>query len=445
MAVQEGSLVCGLNGRRYKLEKEIGAGGEGRVYRIAGQDLVGKIYKKAAPEVEGKIRYMVQHPIEDLRDSKGKVILSLAWPQDILCDDHGAFIGYTMPFIQNGVEICTVARGCDMDKAKAMFPDYNWMFNLRVALNLAKAVAYLHARNCIVGDLNCKNIMVSPGGLITMLDNDSFDLLDTVSGMHFRCCAGTQDYLAPELQGRNLRSAGAVFSKNSDNFALAIHIFQLLMNNFHPFTGKNLVVIKDSTSDNPRLDHLVNGKCPFIHNYADLTVPIGAPYLNEMVSKQLVNDFYRTFNYDASNILERASQRTTAAQWVTDLQQFMNQFYTPGLAYRCRNSARHFYLRQLGKCGLCAADARLASFRKSHAASASAAKPAAASSKPAAAAPVSPPKPAPAKTPAPQSPPTAPAQQQNSGSTNDQNDSCLGMIIFWGIVAFIIFLIANNA
>ena len=42
MAVQEGSTVCGLNGRRYTLEKEIGAGGEGRVYRIAGQKLVGK-------------------------------------------------------------------------------------------------------------------------------------------------------------------------------------------------------------------------------------------------------------------------------------------------------------------------------------------------------------------------------------------------------------------
>ena len=445
MAVQEGSTVCGLNGRRYMLEKEIGAGGEGRVYRIAGQNLVGKIYKKAEPEVEGKIRYMVQHPIADLHDSKGNVILALAWPQDILCDDHGAFIGYTMPFIKNGVEICTIARGCDMPKAQALFPDYSWMFNLQVALNLAKAVAYLHSRNCIVGDLNCKNIMVSPGGLITMLDNDSFDLLDSTSGMHFRCCAGTQDYLAPELQGRNLRSPSAVFSVHSDNFALAIHIFQLLMNNFHPFTGKNLVVIRDSTSTNQRLDHLVNGKCPFIHNYADLTVPIGAPYLNEMVSQPLVKDFYRTFNYDASNIQERARERTTAAQWVTDLQQFMNQFYTPGQAYRCRNSTRHFYLRQLGKCGLCAADARLASFRKSHAASASAAKPAAASSKPAAAAPVSPPKPAPAKTPAPQSPPTAPAQQQNSGSTNDQNDSCLGMIIFWGIVAFIIFLIANNA
>lgn len=369
MAIQENSVVSGRNGQRYTLGAEIGAGGEGRVFKISGQNLVGKIYKKVDPEVEKKIRYMVQHPIADLRDSSGKTILALAWPQDILCDDRGVFIGYTMPFIQNGVEICTVARGCDMPKAKTMFPNYDWMFNLQVAINLSKAVAYLHSKNCIVGDLNCKNIMVSPGGLITMLDNDSFDMVDAVSGIHFRCCAGTQDYLAPELQGRNLRSAGAVFSVHSDNFALAIHIFQLLMNNYHPFTGKNLVVIQNSTSVNQRLDHLVNGKCPFIHTYSDLTVPIGAPYLNEMVTPQLVQDFYRTFNYNAGNIPQRMKLRTTAAQWVTDLQQFMDQLYTPGQAYRCRKNQKHYFLRQAGKCGLCAAEERLTNFRNRQAAS----------------------------------------------------------------------------
>lgn len=80
MAIQENSVVSGRNGYRYRLEKEIGAGGEGRVFKISGQNLVGKIYKKVELEVEKKIRYMVQHPIADLRDSTGKVILALAWP-----------------------------------------------------------------------------------------------------------------------------------------------------------------------------------------------------------------------------------------------------------------------------------------------------------------------------------------------------------------------------
>ena len=61
MAIQEDSLVCGRNGYRYRLEKEIGAGGEGRVYRIAGENLVAKIYKKAEPEVEKKIKLIPLH------------------------------------------------------------------------------------------------------------------------------------------------------------------------------------------------------------------------------------------------------------------------------------------------------------------------------------------------------------------------------------------------
>ena len=423
MAIQENSVVSGRNGQRYTLGAEIGAGGEGRVFKISGQNLVGKIYKKVDPEVERKIRYMVQHPIADLRDSSGKTILALAWPQDILCDDRGVFIGYTMPFIQNGVEICTVARGCDMPKAKTMFPNYDWMFNLQVAINLSKAVAYLHSKNCIVGDLNCKNIMVSPDGLITMLDNDSFDMVDAVSGIHFRCCAGTQDYLAPELQGRNLRSAGAVFSVHSDNFALAIHIFQLLMNNYHPFTGKNLVVIQNSTSVNQRLDHLVNGKCPFIHNYSDLTVPIGAPYLNEMVTPQLVQDFYRTFDYNAGNIQQRMNQRTTAAQWVTDLQQFMNQFYTPGLAYRCRINQKHYYLRQAGKCGLCAAEERLTIFRNRQAAH---------------------PVPPPSTPPKPPTPPTT-TQQTTAQPAKSSNSSfgCMGWLVILVVIIWIILSVGD--
>lgn len=433
MAIQGNSLVCGRNGYRYRLEKEIGAGGEGRVYRIAGENLVAKIYKKVEPEVEQKIRFLVNNPIADLY-AGGKRILALAWPKDILCDDQGNFIGYTMPFIQNGVEICTVARGCDMPKAKVMFPDYDWLFGLQVAINLSKAVEYLHAHACIIGDLNCKNIMVSPDGCITLLDNDSFDMRDPATGAHYRCCAGTQDYLAPELQGRNLRSPNASFTPQSDDFALAIHIFQLLMNNYHPFTGKNLVVIQNSTSVNQRLDHLVNGKCPFLHTYSDLTVPVGAPYLPEVVSEQLRMDFYRTFDYNAANISQRVYQRTTAAQWAADLQQFWNRFYTPGQAYQCPKDRTHFYLQEHGRCGLCAAQERLTSFRNSQAPK-NATKP---TPPPSAAA-----RPAPTPPPKPQQTQAAPKTTQPPANSGKKQDSgCMGCLVLLALPILIIVLVS---
>ncbi|MDY4138664.1 MAG: hypothetical protein SOY30_04915, partial [Eubacteriales bacterium] len=130
---------------------------------------------------------------------------------------------------------------------------------------------------------------------------------------------------------------------------------------------------------------------------------------------------------------------------------FMNQFYTPGQAYRCRNSARHFYLRHFGKCGLCAADARLASFRKAQTAKAAAAKPAAASvgtsSGHAYTTPPTPPRPtaAPQSPPKPPTPPSAaPAQQKKSGSPAEDNANFGCGLLVLGFIVGIILLMSRG-
>lgn len=360
MQIGENTSLRGRSGLIYTLGKEVGAGGEGHVYQIQNQRLVAKIYNKVEGDIEKKITYMVNHPISNVRDDSGKEIMALAWPLDILRDSSGAFVGYIMPFIEKGVDIYNIARGCDTAEAKAMFPKYTWEYNLVTAINLARAVAHLHAYGCIIGDMNSKNIKVGAGCCIILLDNDSFELHDASTGDYFKCTAGTQEYLAPELQGVHLRDKNVRFTKESDCFSLAIHIFQLLMGNYHPFTGKNLVELQNSSAVNQQLDNIQNGRCPFVRQVPNLAIPVAAPYLEEMVSPQLVADFKRTFTYDARTLLTQAKQRVSADEWFRDLFQFWREPRT-----QCGRDHTHYYPTSMGRCGLCAAQARYEAYKRS--------------------------------------------------------------------------------
>lgn len=425
MNIAENTTLRSKKNKSYTLGKEIGAGGEGRVFEIPGQWLVAKIYKKVVGDIEEKITYMVDHPVSNLKDSDGDPYMKLAWPQDVLYDNTGAFVGYIMPFIEQGVGIFNIARGCDSPASKTMFPRYTRVHNVVAATNLARAVAHLHAHGYIIGDMNSQNILVGPKCCVIILDNDSFDITDSRTGSHYKCTAGTQEYLAPELQGRNLRDERARFTKESDNFSLAIHIFQLLMNNFHPFTGKNLVVNRDS-SVNEQLENIQKGLCPFVRDIPNLAIPVAAPYLVEMVPPKLVGDFCQTFIYDETNVLTKAHQRVTAQQWVNDLSGFLQQLAPGAERVQCANDPTHIYISSLGKCGLCAAEERYKAYIN---------KP---RPKP------QPPRPQPVPQPVPQ-PQSQPNPQPQTGSTTNYNQYKSkmdpGLKIFLWIVAVSIVLL----
>lgn len=426
MNIGENTTLRSKKRKNYTLGREIGAGGEGRVFEIPGQWLVAKIYKKVVGDIEKKITYMVDHPVNNLKDADGDPYMKLAWPQDILYDDTGAFVGYIMPFIEQGVGIFNIARGCDSPASKTMFPRYTRIHNVVAATNLARAVAHLHAHGYIIGDMNSQNILVGPKCCIIILDNDSFDITDPQTGSHYKCTAGTQEYLAPELQGRNLRDERARFTKESDNFSLAIHIFQLLMNNFHPFTGKNLAVNRDS-SVNEQLENIQKGLCPFVRDIPNLAIPVAAPYLVEMVPPRLTANFSKTFTYDETNVLSMARQRVTAQQWVNDLSAFLQQL-APGVErVQCPNDPTHIYISSLGKCGLCAAKKRYDDYIN---------KP---RPKP------QPPRPQPQPAPQPVPQPQPKPQPQTGGSTNyNQYKSKMdpGLKIFlWMMAACVVLLL----
>ena len=51
--------ICSLSGMKYHLGTQLGSGGEGIVYRIEGEKLAAKIYKKPDQKIAQKIHYML--------------------------------------------------------------------------------------------------------------------------------------------------------------------------------------------------------------------------------------------------------------------------------------------------------------------------------------------------------------------------------------------------
>lgn len=349
------SYVSGISGQTYFLEKEIGNGGEGNVFTIRGSQIVAKIYKSPSSLQHQKLLYMMYHHIPNLYDASGTRILTLAWPSDVLFDAAGQFIGYTMPLIDTGIEVFEICRGCTSTQAKKLFPHYSWALNITVAHNLAIAVDYLHSQHCIIGDMNCKNIFVNTDGTISILDADSFDLTDYQSNVHFKCCAATEDYLSPELQGRNLRAESSKFTTYSDYFALAIHIFQLLISNYHPFNCRQLSDNNHFSGSNLRLRQIRAGKSPFINRYPDVDIPLGAPMLAEVVPHYIQEDFVQTFNYTEQTIYHCITSRTTARKWAEDLSHLLWECTSPNGLIPCGD---HYYLSSIGQCGICNAQSR---------------------------------------------------------------------------------------
>ena len=353
----ENAQVFGMTGQTYRLGKTIGSGGEGTVFDVPGKPLVVKIYNQPKPELEKKLYYMVMHPVPSLTDQYGSPILCLAWPRDLIFLPGEGFSGYVMPKMENCIEVFEVARCCASPRAKRLFPNYTWELNVKVARNLALSVHHLHSSGYVIGDLNDKNVLVRKDGGVCILDIDSFDFSDINTGVHYKCAVGLPDYLAPELQGKHLREETARFSEATDDFALAIHIFQLLMDNYHPFTCRRLIRTQDSSTVNQRLQQIVSGICPYIHSHPGYEIPLGAPTMAEILPENLRSDFVQTLDYTAATALARASERTPARKWAEDLNALLKTCENGGLV-RCARDSSHFYLREKGSCGLCAARQR---------------------------------------------------------------------------------------
>jgi serine/threonine protein kinase len=106
-------------------------------------------------------------------------------------------------------------------------PEMGWAERVRAALDVARAVAYLHAKQVIHNDLKASNAIVAADGTVKLIDFGlalTKSTLTRVTGLTF--AAGTMLWMAPELLRReNRKLAGDVAT---DVYSLGMVLVELL-------------------------------------------------------------------------------------------------------------------------------------------------------------------------------------------------------------------------
>ncbi|MGH8079305.1 MAG: hypothetical protein ACREP7_01940, partial [Lysobacter sp.] len=223
--------------RRSRLGPLIKSGGAGSVYLLPDDpNSVAKIYHARVdpPSYTDRIEAMLQlRPQLPDQIEGGKRYVQIAWPDAVVRDDHGRFIGFTMPALDVD-STSEVEQVLQERQARAAGLPVGLGHKVTLAANLASVLAALHAQHHYVVDLKPVNLRFYRASLyIALLDCDGFSIQGR--GRRFHAPQYTPDYLAPEYQIHTLDEAG---EETQDRFALAVVIFQLLNFGIHPYSGK---------------------------------------------------------------------------------------------------------------------------------------------------------------------------------------------------------------
>ena len=284
--------------------------GEGTIHAIENQpELVAKIFH---PTLNGlsakleKIAAMVTSPPSGATQDDGFTVLT--WPTGIV-RQNGSPVGYVMPRIDtaNAVEIHALSNPSNRANPLANSPQWpthaTWSHLVTVAANLCVAVDVVHHVDAVVGDFQERNILVADTCRVTLVDCDSMQFTDA-AGLVYLCTVGRPEFSAPELLGHDL--AVHPRSKESDLFALAIHLYQLLMAGNHPFLRGNWLGAGEQPGpmELAKTGDWTGGRNSHLHSH-----PL-APSIT-FLPTAIQNLFERAFTRGATN----PSSRPTAAEW----------------------------------------------------------------------------------------------------------------------------------
>jgi len=230
--------------RRYRLVGRLGSGAFG---------IVDLAYDEQRQEYVALKRLRSESPLRELRLKREfRLLASVRHPSvvrlyDLGLDDQG-WPFFTMEYVR-GLDLYTRYRSTSQRMVEGPHLD---LVRLRSYFSqLVEAVSALHAAGIVHRDLTPRNVLITDGGLLKVVDFGVSYGLQSGSRLTNTTPIGTPTYMAPE----QVRGAAPTFA--TDRYALGTALFELITGS-PPFRGKrDAVLLQQLTVPAPRLASVI--------------------------------------------------------------------------------------------------------------------------------------------------------------------------------------------
>ena len=328
---KEKIIIGTSSGANYAIEKEIGRGGQGRVFSIKGGKyafkLIGKKTSSKAQLLKRKISYIKTRPIDDL---------PISIPLEQV---DGEALGYIMEMATDMISVESLIKPDPEKDFTSWWSDTGGLEKrILILKGIADTLSKLHSRGLVYGDFSLSNIFVSNDRAyseIFLIDSDNITHDSKVGTAVY-----TLGYAAPEIIQTDSHQASSGYDTYTDDFSFAIIAYQLLTLN-HPFIGNYV------NDGNPELEeNAYLGKVPWVNHSSD-NINIASSGIPTVlaISKKMMNAFQQTFE----DGLAQKMKRTSSFKWGEILSGALNALI------ECQNSSckQHFFFSKDLICPFC--------------------------------------------------------------------------------------------
>ena len=310
--LQPGQKIATRSGSQCTVEKFLGSGGQGEVYKASweGHDVALKWYYKhqaTANQLRG---------LEELV-KEGKPSDRFLWPNDIAESQGVPGFGYIMGLRPNNYKsLFDLVAGRVSPPAFAL---------VQFSLGLCKAFRALHKNGLCYRDISFGNAFFEPTtGDVLICDNDNV----TTNRSPITGVLGTPDFMAPEVV-----RGEAVPSTSTDLHSLAVLLFYTLFIG-HPLLGKKVLNIR--MLDSPAREKLFGNEPIFIFDPQDTSNaavdfnndPTGEAGGNPLKYWGIYPEVLRKIFIKAfTAALNDPNARVTELEWLEALTRFRDSYF----------------------------------------------------------------------------------------------------------------------